>query len=125
MKMKSNQKGMTFLGIVIILGIIVFFALVLLKVTPLYLENTTINSTLDSLLEDTEIGKKGKKAMISRIDSQFYINDVKTIAGKDIKFEKSREKKVWIVSANYEARTVLFKNIGVFIDFKKTIEVPR
>lgn len=122
---KDKQRGITFLGLLIILGLIGFFAVVILKVTPLYLENSTVNSALDDLAQDAGIGKKGKKAMRKKIDRNFYINDVKNISAKDIAIEKSKEKKVWDVSANYEARTSLFGNIGVFIEFQKTVEVPR
>ncbi len=125
MVIKDNQKGITFPGLLIVLSLIGFFALIILKVTPLYLENSTINSALDSLVEEAGIGKKGKRAMRNKLDSNFYINNVKSITGKDIKFEKSKEKKIWIVSAEYEARSMLFKNIGVFIEFKKTVEIPR
>ncbi len=122
---KDKQRGITFLGLLIILGLIGFFAVVILKVTPLYLENSTVNSALDDLAQDAGIGKKGKKAMRKKIDRNFYINDVKNISAKDIAIEKSKEKKVWDVSANYEARASLFGNIGVFIEFQKTVEVPR
>lgn len=125
MLMKSNQKGITFLSLLIVLSLIGFFTLIILKVTPLYLENATINSALDSLAADTQIGKKGKRAMRSKITNYFIINDVEVIKDKDIIFEKSTEKKVWNVSADYETRTILFKNIGVFIEFKKTVEVSR
>ena len=121
----KNQQGLTFFGLLIILGLIAFFALVTLKVVPLYVENGSINSTLDALPQTEGVGKKGKKAMMKQIDAQFYINDVKSISAKDITFEKSKESKVWNVSADYEARVILFKNVGVFIDFKKTVEVPR
>ena len=122
---KDKQRGITFLALLIILGLIGFFAVVILKVTPLYLENSTVNSALDDLVQDAGIGKKGKKAIRKKIDRNFYINDVKNISAKDIAVEKSKEKKVWNVSANYEARTSLFANIGVFIEFQKTVEVPR
>ncbi len=123
---KDKQRGMTFLGLLIILGLIGFFAVVILKMTPLYLENSTVNSALDDLVQDAGIGKKGAKAIRKKIDRNFYINDVKNISAKeDIAIEKSKEKKVWNVSANYEARTSLFGNVGIFIEFQKTVEVPR
>ncbi len=125
MLVKSNQRGITFLSLLIVLSLIGFFALIILKVTPLYLQNSTVNSALDSLAADTKIGKMGKRAMQNKIANYFLINDVKVINSKDIEFEKSKEKKVWNVSANYEARTILFKNVGVFVDFQKTVEVPR
>jgi len=123
MKIMKKQQGMTFFGLVLVLGLIAFFALVTLKVVPLYIEYSSVAGALDGLIGVPNIGKQGKKAMINRIDGQFYIDDVETIAGKDLIFTK--EKTVWKVTADYEARTKLFSNISIVAHFKKTVDVPR
>ena len=123
--MIKRQQGIGFLGILAILGLIGFVTLVVLKVSPLYIENASVNTVLDQLLTVDGIGSQGKRAMQRRIDNQFNIDDVKTISSRDIVFVKPPGKKIWQVSADYEGRVILFKNIGVFVEFKKTVEVPR
>lgn len=123
MKVLRGQHGIAFLGLLILLVPVIFLASVGIRVLPLYAENGLINRSLDTLSTTVGMGSKGKKQMIKWLDAQFYINGVTSIEGKDITFEKGR--KVWVVSVDYEVRTVLLRNVGLYIDFKKSVEVPR
>ena len=96
-----------------------------LKTGPLYLENGSISKAMDDLIHVPNIGKQGKKAIRKRLDGQFYVDAVESIEGKDIQITKSKEKKVWLVTADYEAKRVLAKNVYVLVHFSKTVEVPR
>ena len=125
MKTLQQQRGLSFFGLLIILGLIAFFALVTIKVVPLYLENGAINAAFDKMAETSGIGKKGKQAMIQRIKNQFDIEDVKSIGRDDINVDKSEDGKNWIVWTKYEGRAHLFANIGVYTKFEKSVEVPR
>lgn len=119
----KKQKGLTFIALMFMLAAGAFIGLFGMKTLPFYLENASVKAALDGLVGVPNIGKKGKKAMISRLDGQFNIDAVETITGKDIIFKKG--KKVWYVTADYEARATLFAEIGIYAHFVKTVEVPR
>lgn len=123
MKIMNKQQGMSFFGLMMILGVGAFFLMLLLKIGPLYMEYGAVASGLDSLAGAPNIGKQGKRAMIRRLDGQFNIDDVAVITAKDIIFKKG--KTVWFVTADYEARAPLFSNISAVAHFVKTVEVPR
>jgi Tfp pilus assembly protein FimT len=125
MKTLRQQRGLTFISLLIIIALIAFFALIIMKVGPLYIENASVNASLENVVGLPDIGKEGKRAIRNRIQRQLDVDDVKSFNSKDAKIVKSKEKQVWLVTAEYEARTILFKNLGVFIDFSKTVEVPR
>lgn len=119
----KKQKGVSFIGLMIILALVAFAGLFGMKVFPLYMENASINAALDGLIGVPDIGKQGKKAMIKRLEGQLYIDDVKSIEAKNFIYKKG--KKVWFVTADYEARAPLFGEISVVAHFVKTVEVPR
>ena len=120
-----QQRGLTFLSLLLVIALIAFFALVIMKVGPMYIENASVNASVQNLMGLPGIGKEGPRGIKRRIQNQLDIDDVKSFHSKDAKIVKSKESNVWLVTAEYEARTILFKNIGVFILFSKTVEVPR
>ena len=121
-----QQRGLSFFGLLIVLGLIAFFALVTLKVVPLYMENSSVNHAFDQMAATPGIGKKGKRAMLQRIKNQFDIDNVSSIRPKDdIMVDKSEDGKNWVVWVKYEARADLFANVGVYANFEKAVEVPR
>ena len=125
MRTIKQQNGASFLGILIILAMSAAIGLFGMKVLPLYIENSSVNAALDALIGVPNIGKKGRGAMIKRLDGQFNIDDVQSLVAKDVKYIKSKTSKVWIVTADYEAKTNLASNVFVVIHFVKTVEVPR
>ena len=120
-----KQRGLSFFTLLIIIALIAFFALVVMKVGPLYIENASVNASIQNLVGLPGVGKEGITAMRKRIQNQMNVDDVKSLDSLAIKFVKSKESQVWLVTADYEARTILFSNVGVFIHFVKTVEVPR
>ena len=148
-----KQRGLSFFTLLIIIALIAFFSLVVMKVGPLYIENASVNASVENLMGLPGIGKEGPHGIKKRIQRQLDVDDVKSFHSKDtkivkskeskriqnqmnvddvksldslaIKFVKSKESQVWLVTADYEARTILFSNVGVFIHFVKTVEVPR
>ncbi len=125
MKTSRQQRGLTFIALLIVIALIAFFALVIMKVGPLYIENASVNASIQNLVGLPGVGKEGITAMRKRIQNQMNVDDVKSLDSLAIKFVKSKESQVWLVTADYEARTILFSNVGVFIHFVKTVEVPR
>lgn len=120
----TKQRGMSFSAMMATMVLIAFFALLAIRVIPLYLEWGTVSGALDSLVEGN-LGKQGKPAMVKRINAQFQVDNVESISARDIVFIRAQDAKVWRVTAEYEARANLYNNVGVFIQFNKTVEVPR
>jgi len=120
------QRGLGFLGIVIILGMAAAIGLFGLKVLPLYLDNGSVNKAVDDLVTVPGIGKKGKNEIIKRVNGQLYIDAVKSFAAKDLTITKSKlSKRAWTVAADYEARANYIANIDIIVKFSHSVEVPR
>ena len=116
---------MGFLGILIVMGLVAAVGLFGMKALPLYIQNSSVTAGLDSLIGVPNLGKKGKRGIRKRLDQQLYIDAVDQFKAKQLKIVKSKVSKVWIVTADYEAKTVLASNISIVIHFVKTVEIPR
>jgi hypothetical protein len=114
---RGRQEGMTYLGMLMLLIIVAFFAVITIKVLPIYLENFKVKSSLESLAQET----KNDPATLSPIEleklllNRFSVNDVEHVKKEDIKISKEGHKTVIVV--DYEARVTLFNNLDLVARF--------
>jgi DNA-dependent RNA polymerase auxiliary subunit epsilon len=121
MRSLHRQKGMTAIGWLIVLGLIGFFTLLTLKMTPSYLEYYKIVSTLDSL--ENESGIQSPADIRRLLNRRFNISYVETINEKDVKITSAGP--AFRVTADYESRVHLFGNVYVVMAFYKQVKVRR
>ena len=114
---RRRQNGMTYLGMLIMLIVIAFFAIVLIKVAPLYMEHFKVKSSLDSLAQEA----KDDQSVLSPIEvekhllNRLSINDVQHVTKDDIKI--TRDGRKMVVEVDYEARVTLFDNLDLVARF--------
>lgn len=121
MKTRYEQRGMTAIGWMLVLGLIAFFTLIVLRLAPLYLENTKIVAVLDSLENESGAGSKSKQELQKLISKRFGVNDVRNVRATDVLIvSESGKTKIGI---DYERRVHLFSNIDLVASFSKHVEV--
>ena len=115
---RRRHDGITYLGMLVLLIVIAFFAVILIKVMPLYMEHFKVKSSLDSLAQEAKDTQKVlspleiEKHLLNRLS----INDVDRVNKKDITV--TREGNKYVVTVSYEARVHLFYNIDLVAQFK-------
>jgi len=114
---RGRQDGMTYLGMLMLLIVVAFFAVVAIKVLPIYLENFKVKSSLESLAQEAKSDPSSlsplelEKLLLNRL----AVNDVDHVKKDDIKISKEGHKTVVVV--NYEARVTLFDNLDLVARF--------
>lgn len=121
MRSLQRQKGMTAIGWLIVLGLIGFFTLLTLKMSPSYMEYYKIVSTLDSL--EQESGIQSPADIRRLLNRRFNISYVETINENDVKITTAGP--VFKVTAKYDSRVHLFGNVYVVMAFYKQVKVRR
>jgi hypothetical protein len=121
MKGLQKQRGMTAIGWVIVLGLIAFFTLIILRLTPLYLEYSKVSSVLESLQNEPGVTRQSKAEIQRLIGRRFEINDVRNVDPKTAEIE-SRDGRLTVTMA-YERRTNMMGNIDLVVSFDKSVEV--
>jgi hypothetical protein len=122
MKTRHGQGGMTAIGWLLVLGLIAFFALIALRMIPLYLEYAKVASVFEGLANEPGISQQSRTDIIGLITKRFQINDVNNVDPRITKVVKERGKTV--ISIGYERRQHLIANVDVVAKFDKQIEVP-
>ncbi|MDX1442441.1 MAG: DUF4845 domain-containing protein [Gammaproteobacteria bacterium] len=115
----KQQKGMTFLGYVLVLGIIGFFAIMAMKLTPLYLEYQSVNNVMQGITKEPQTITP--QALRSTIGKRLNVNNVNRVEAKDFKIR--REKGRLVVSIAYNAETKFVGNLFFLVKFENEVEI--
>ncbi len=124
MHARDNQRGMTFMGMVIVLAIAGFFVLVGLKLFPVYVEMFKVTGAMESLIEQSEIEKKSTADIRTYFMRYMAVEDVARFDDQQLikKVMKVQKKKGGItISLAYEIRAPLFGNLSILADYSKTV----
>ena len=119
--MHQKQQGITLISMIFILGMIAFFTLIVLKVSPIYMDHSKVVYALETLKNRTDIEKKSKREVWRSLSKQFNMNYVYDVKKKDVKItSRGGYLKVQIV---YHVKEPFIGNLSVWVDFDDFIEV--
>lgn len=74
-----KQRGLSFLSLVMILGLIGFFVLLILKIGPIYLNQSKVKNTLKAVKETPNLVGKTKTEISDMIAKSFNMNYVTNV----------------------------------------------
>jgi hypothetical protein len=121
--MRRRQRGMSAIGILIVLILVVFAALIGMRVTPAYLEYFAIKKAIASIKESGELRDGTPASVRKAFERHQAIDDFQSVAPQDLEIVK--EGGEMVVSFGYEKRVPLFYNISLLIDFSGSTQPGR
>ena len=124
----QRQRGMTALGILIILAMVACFFVFGLALFPLYNEYTGVKSSMTSVLNQPAERRKSIKAMRKLFIKAADLNSLYFFTDQNIKeyvtLKKSKDGKKKFLNVKYQNSKKLFKNVYVMMDVDETLEIP-
>ncbi|HSG74920.1 MAG TPA: DUF4845 domain-containing protein [Burkholderiales bacterium] len=113
--MRARQRGITLMGLIMGSFVLVFVALLAMRLLPSYIEYFTIKKAVVSISNEMR-GRGGSANDVRRaFDARQAIDDFKAVKAADLEITKVGND-VQIVAA-YRKEIPLFANIGIYIDF--------
>lgn len=122
MQSKNKQKGMTGVSIMALLIFFAFFAVMALKIMPIYFDSFKVGDVISSLEEERGMGDKTGNEIRTLILKRLDVNMVSDVTKDDIFIEKIKNQV--LIDVEYEVRKPMFGNLDVVISFKKSVEAP-
>lgn len=120
--MQHRQRGMTMLGIIIVVVVVGAWIYAGIRLTPLYLEYMRVASTLEKVRDEFDSNPGTTEFMLRKaIERHFDIEMVEVVTSNDI--EITREGGEFTMRAAYEATTPIISNISFLVDFDKSVTV--
>ena len=115
-RLRRRERGMTTIGLIILIAFVGLFVYAGIRLTPIYLEYFNVVKAVEGLRSDAE---SGQKAMQVALEKRFDIEDIKSVDWHDITM--SREGQNWTVHIAYDAQTPFVANVGFVVHFDKTV----
>ena len=120
---RHAQQGMTTIGLLLVLGIIAIIALTAVRVVPIYIENYTIKSVLDSVKDDQKVDAKSKSAIWGSLSKRLYINEVRLIKREHVEITRANGKTT--VTITYESRRPYLGPLFIGGSFSESVVIDR
>jgi len=111
-----RQRGMTTLGVIILIAFVGMFVYAGIRLTPVYLEYFNVVRAVEGLKSDAD---QGPPAMRIALEKRFDIEDIKSLSWKDVEFQK--EGSGWSAHIAYDAQASYIGNVGFVVHFDKTV----
>ncbi len=118
----SKQQGLTFIGLLLVLGIIGIITLSVLKVFPVYMEHFAVKTALETLENDPGIKNMSVSEIRGLLRKKLDVNQVTSINAKDAKISRSTGEIT--MKVEYEVRKDYFGNVDIILSFSDQFDVP-
>ncbi len=119
----KRQQGFTFISLSFILGLIVFFVLLGLKIGPIYLDHSKVVSTLSELKRTPGIEEQSESEIRKSLSKHFDMNYVNDVTQENITI--SRHENYLKVVIEYEVVKNIVGNLSVLVAFNDVMEINK
>jgi Tfp pilus assembly protein PilE len=108
---KLKQRGLTIMGLLMALVVVVVVALFAMKVVPSFLEFRTTKSAIEAIARQTQNPADVRRAFENRA----AIDNINTVRPQDL--EVRREGNQMVIAFAYRKEVPLFGPVGLYIDY--------
>jgi hypothetical protein len=110
--MRHKQSGVSLGGLLIVMFLLIFVALLAFKLLPSYMEFSRAKNAIETIGR----ANPGSVADVRKqFDARATVDDIATLKGTDL--EVTKEGNTVVISFAYRKEVPLFANLGVYIDF--------
>jgi hypothetical protein len=120
--MRSNQRGMTLIGFLMVLAVVGFFAFLGMRLFPVYSEYYAVVTAMKSIQNEPGVAQMSPEQIRTLLDRRFQISYVENVRRDNIKITRDRGYQLQIA---YEVRRPLVYNIDFVAVFDKTVDLAR
>lgn len=118
------QRGMSMIQVLLVVGVVAIFAMVGMKLVPVYLDYKLISEIADEVHADTSMMKRPRSKVMEKLNTSFRMNNLWDYKAEDtIKLERDAAKG-YVVTVDYEKRTNLIANIDLVTVFNRQAGTP-
>ena len=118
-----RQRGMTTLGLIILVVFVGLFVFAGIRLVPVYLEYMKITSVLNGVKQEFDGQNPTRQSITRSLGRRFDVESINVISEKDLKVRKVADG--YIVEAVYENRTPFIANVSFAVSFNKSVEIIR
>lgn len=111
--MKAKQRGISLMGLILILFVLVVVALFAMKVIPSYLEYASAKSAVDAISRDEQLNTP--QMVRNAFEARAQIDNITSIRATDLEITKDGNRMG--IAFTYRKEVQLFRNVGLYINY--------
>lgn len=115
----GRQRGMTVIGMLLLIIVLAFAALVAMKVVPMYIQYYTVKSTIESIRKEPQVAQMSVTDIHNAIQKRFDIGYVENVTARNLKIRQDRGGRV--LDLVYEDERELFYGLHVVLKVNEAI----
>lgn len=115
-----KQSGMTIIGFVIVLSMVIFVSYIGMRIVPIYMEYYSVVTAMNGVASERGSSKLSLYNVRAKILSRLYVSYSSNVKGKNI--TKTRGNGVHVRVA-YEVRTPVIGNLDVVAHFDRSVRL--
>ena len=116
----GKQKGVSLMGLIFGLFIVIVLALFAMKVVPAYMEYATAKSTIEAIARDPALNTP--QMVRNAFDARSTIDNITAVKPADLEITKAGNQMV--IGFSYRKEVQLFDNVGLYFDFAASTAQP-
>ncbi len=118
--MRQRQRGVTFIGWIVLLIPVAIVGYALIRVVPVYLNYMKVAKALEQIASESKGDDQlSVQALRVSLDKHLDIDSVSYPRSDQISFV--RDGKTWVAETHYEDVTPLFGNVSILLRFNKRV----
>ena len=121
--MYRKQEGWTMVGLLLVIAVVMFFAYIVMKLVPVYLDNEEVKHAMEVGLTKGDPKLQTRNTIIRNMYSQMVIDDTDLLTDwkNAVSYKKTRDKVVF--TNRYDRVVPLYDNISLLISFNNVMEI--
>jgi len=120
----NKQRGMTLISWVIVLGVIAFFATVVIRLLPMYQEYFGVVNIIDNMATEIKDNKMSKSQVKKMLMIRFNTGYISSVKDENIEISRGRNTPhVTKIAIDYEVRVPFIAQIDLIGHFQKEVDV--
>ena len=119
--MRHRQKGMTFIGLLCVLGLVGLIVYAGIRLVPVYINYMKVAKTMQAVASEFKGSAPDQGSLRNSLEKHWGIEDITGINPKDIEVTKDSDGVV--MHATYDDLVPYLANISLSVHFDKTVKV--
>lgn len=112
----KRQRGLGWFGMLFLFGTIAFFAVIAIKVGPIYMNHATVLRVVKGVADNADYANAAPQEIRTTLERRWAIDYINHLDHKDVKIKRGPNGRM--LSYDYEPSVNLFYNVWVVVKFK-------
>jgi hypothetical protein len=118
--MRARQRGITFIGWIVLLIPVAIVGYTLIRTVPIYLNYMKVSRAMEQIATEAKGDDQiSVQALRNTLEKRFDIDNVTYPKTDQVSFV--RDGKSWVAETHYEDVTPLFANVSIMFRFDKRV----